>query len=254
MPIGPSYADMVRDYHSEDKEQQLARMRAEGWDPNNPTQAPVPQQAAQPEVAQQQGVPAWDRTAFRDAWMGSGIQNVPDMQNWLRSSGWGSHVGLGGSKGDVMQLPTGENIDAVLAAGLGGNRGGPQWTGRGSWAGGYTPFNQMPQGQMPQNTGYGGGIGGGWGQQGGYAWGNQQNPQPGMSYLMGGMRGGQQDPRFQTMMQNQQHQQFQRGMQQRRQPNYYQNTQQRGQMQQPRLTTPGRAAGGIGPTRQPMYY
>lgn len=113
--------------------------------------------------------PAWDRTAFRDAWMSSGVQNVPDMQNWLKTTGWGKHVGTAGSKGDVMQLPSGENIDAVLAAGLGGNRGGPQWTGKGSWnqqggqmeSGGMSPSPDMMQqwlqmirtsgGQQPEN-------------------------------------------------------------------------------------------------------
>src|SRR5207344_1619577 len=64
-------------------------------------------------------------------------------------SGCGSQVGTGGSKGDLMYLPSGEIMDTVLAAGLGGNRGGPQWTGRGSWSGGYTPFDQQQQ-QGPQ--------------------------------------------------------------------------------------------------------
>lgn len=227
-------------YGAGDKEEVLAGIQKYGTDDRS-------QWSPQPEVRAQQGVPQWDRTAFRDAWMGSGIQNVPDMQNWLRSTGWGAHVGLGGSKGDVMQLPSGENIDAVLAAGLGGNRGGPQWTGRGSWAGGYTPFNQMSQGQQqPQQNPYQ------MHSPGWYTGGNQGQ----WGHLMSG--GGQQDPRFRTMMQNQGHQQFQRGMQQRQQPNYRMNMQRQGQGQAQKLYTPGRAAGqGIGPTqqpRQPMYY
>lgn len=79
---------------------------------------------------------SWDRTAFRDAWMSSGVQNVNDMKNWLANSGWGQHVGIGGSKNDQFILPGGERIDAVLAAGLGGNRAGPQWTGVAGYGGG----------------------------------------------------------------------------------------------------------------------
>jgi hypothetical protein len=127
----PSYEDLQRDYWAPDREAVLA-------DARNP----------QPQPQQQQQQP-WDRSAFRDQWMSSGVQNVPDMQKWLQNTGWGNQVRMGGSKGDLMYLPSGEVMDTVLAAGLGGNRGGPQWTGRGNWdpnsGMGYTPYGGQQQ-------------------------------------------------------------------------------------------------------------
>lgn len=128
---------------------------------------------AQPQQEQQQqGIgPTWDRTKFRDAWMSSGVRNVNDMNNWLKTSGWGNQVQTGGSKGDKMYLPGGDSIDAVYAAGAGGNKAGPMWTGAGNWMkSGRTPFGgggqqggmQQPQmgwGQGPINHPmYGGGM------------------------------------------------------------------------------------------------
>jgi len=94
-----------------------------------------PQQANQPVIPVSSTPPAssarpWDRTAFRDAWMGSGLQNLRpgDAENWLKSSGWGEHVKIGGSKSDRFFMPGGEQVDFGLAFGAGGGRGGPQWT------------------------------------------------------------------------------------------------------------------------------
>jgi len=151
----PNLQEFEQDYWAPDREDVLSRMRGQG-------------QPVQQEQQQQQQRP-WDRTAFRDEWMGSGIGNVGGMQDWLKNTGWGQHVGTAGSKGDVMQLPGGENIDAVLAAGLGGNRGGPQWTGRGNWnqmGGGMQPMMANPSYQMMGNM-FGGGQGFGGVQQGG---------------------------------------------------------------------------------------
>ena len=89
--------------------------------------------------------PSWDREKFRDEWMSSGVQNVGDMNTWLQNSGWGQYVGTGGKKGDEMYLPNGDTIDAVYAAGAGGNQAGPMWTGKGNWQqNGKTPYGGQP--------------------------------------------------------------------------------------------------------------
>src|SRR5262245_3760276 len=107
------------------------------WLPQPPT--PLDNQGGE-----QQQQP-WDRTKFRDAWMSSGVRNVNDMNSWLQKSGWGNQVNVGGSKGDKMYLPGGDVIDAVYAAGAGGNKAGPMWTGAGNWMQGGN--QQMPGGK-----------------------------------------------------------------------------------------------------------
>jgi len=171
------------------------------WMNQQPNMGIGPQQEPQQQDQQQQGIgPTWDRTKFRDAWMSSGVRNVGDMNNWLKTSGWGNQVQTGGSKGDKMYLPGGDSIDAVYAAGAGGNRAGPMWTGAGNWMkSGRTPFGgggmQQPQmgGQGPINhpMGYGQGQMGGYGQMGG-----------GMGYGQGNY-GMNQGARQQQMQQNQ---------------------------------------------------
>ena len=93
---------------------------------------PYPWEQQQQQQPQQQA-PEWNREAFRDQWMSSGMRNVNDMNSWLQNTGWGQHVKTGGSKGDKMYLPNGDVIDAVYAAGLGGNLAPPTWTGAGNW-------------------------------------------------------------------------------------------------------------------------
>jgi hypothetical protein len=220
----PTYEDFDRDYWAPDREQVLQGMR-------------TPTAQAMPEMSQQPSGPAWDRSAFRDQWMSSGVQNVPDMQNWLKNTGWGNQVRMGGSKGDLMYLPSGEVMDTVLAAGLGGNRGGPQWTGRGNWdpntGGGYTPYGggggQQQWGGQPQYGGMGPSpqmMQGGPMRTPGWPTGSSQMYQ---TY-------GQQGPNRQ-MMQNQQNRMFQQNRQQRmQQPRGMQGQQprmQNQQMQQP---------------------
>jgi hypothetical protein len=150
-----------RDYWAPDREEVLNRMRNPQQQQQTlqnqvqPFQDPgqqggqVQQQGAwqsggqdpQKIPAQQGGGGPFDRNAFRDSWMGSGVNTVQGMNDWLQSSGWGSRgVTAGGSKGDQLFLPSGEIIDGILAAGLGGGVAGPQWTGRGSMINGqYVP-------------------------------------------------------------------------------------------------------------------
>ncbi len=140
------------DYHAPDREAVLAKMRG------------APQ--AQPAPSGQ----AFDAESFRKGWTSSGGRTPQDLANFIKQHpGAAGAIKVVGSKGDKIQLPDGRVIDAVFAAGLGGQ--GAQWLDES--AGGGSRMAGLA----------GGGGGGALGPMGG----------------PGGAAGGARDPRFQAL-------------------------------------------------------
>lgn len=180
----PSLADFERDYWAPDREEVLARMRAEQapaqpsyqdfeanyWAPDR--EQVLAQMPGAPGAFYGQGGPGgyWDRggyyntgitgggnyggggggsfneAALQQAWLGSGGRTPQDLANFFQNNP--QLVGgakLVGSKKDKIQLPDGRVIDAVLAAGAGGQ--GAQWLVEGGGGGGgvgYSGFERAP--------------------------------------------------------------------------------------------------------------
>jgi hypothetical protein len=96
--------------------------------PNQPVTASAVENAQQQQQQQQQpgagASRAWDEAAFRNGWLAYG-GGVEGLRRYVDENGWGSHVQLIGSKSDKIRLPDGRVVDAVQAAGAGGQT--PQW-------------------------------------------------------------------------------------------------------------------------------
>lgn len=97
------------------------------------------------------------REQYRDAWMGSGVSNIDQMQQWLAANGGQILSGNG-----TVQTPYGDTLDMGTAFRTGNGR--PGWTtvdpaagsANGSQFGGPSQNYQMPgntQTMAPQNQG-----------------------------------------------------------------------------------------------------
>lgn len=162
-----------------------------------------------------------NRQQYRDAWMGSGINDMAGMQNWL-----GQHGGQLMSGNGTVMTPFGETLDMMIGARTGNGR--PGWTtvngnpGMGSFGPSGNPNNGQGNWQFGQAQGQDNGlqgmlqqfmqylnargnrgIAGDWnmgGQQpqfhttaqpgqGGYSFGNPENTQMDISQFLGGQFG-----------------------------------------------------------------
>ena len=89
--------------------------------------------------------PAFNESAFSQAWLGSGGRTPQDLANFISQHPELSQgITITGSKGDKVRLADGRVFDAVLAAGEGGK--GATWnpvTGGGDGGGGGTDYNSL---------------------------------------------------------------------------------------------------------------
>jgi hypothetical protein len=99
--------------------------------------------------------PSFDRTAFRDKWMGSS----GSMDDFLKNNPEFSGVHATNSKNGTYQLPSGELMDLQIAKGANGDNAAHGWTGVGEVHNGQASY-YPPAPAMGQFGGPGGAAGG----------------------------------------------------------------------------------------------